>query len=87
LIPLRLSRVSTVHASRESPDRLLRQKAEGLIASDWHGAKGSVLGFPDTGFGEVLDERFTGPNRAALSMHRAGARVTVTWDQPLASER
>lgn len=74
-------------ASRESSDRLLRQMADGLLAAGWSAATGTRLGAPDAGLPETLDERFSGPYGAVLTLHRAGDRVTVTWDQPLTSGR
>ena len=75
-------------ASRESSDRLLGQLASGLVASGWSAASDAgLLGLPDAGLPEALDARFSGPNGAALTLHRAGERVTVTWDQPLTSGR
>ncbi len=74
-------------ATTEASDRLIRQLADGLLASGWSAKPGSVLGVPDAGLPEALDVQLTGPNGSALSFHRAEGRVTVTWDQPLTSGR
>lgn len=74
-------------ATREASDRLMRQLADGLLASGWSAKPGSGLAAPDAGLPEALDEQLAGPHGSTLTFHRADGRVTVTWDQPLDSGR
>ncbi len=74
-------------AAREASDRLMRQLAEGLIASGWSAKPGSGLAAPDAGLPEALDEQLAGPHGATLTFHRVEDRITVTWDQPLTPGR